>query len=102
MLILFESIGLYILNNTYLAYYVVFSQITLTVEQLPELELGGTYSCQFNDLPIFLGTTSGNNVECDIPEISARPTISPMGNSRHTFFGLQQLHNVQYMYMTGP
>ncbi|XP_071807388.1 plexin-A2-like [Asterias amurensis] len=50
-------------------------EITLTVEQLPVLQDGQTYSCQFNDLQRTQGTTVGNTVNCRIPEINARPPI---------------------------
>ena len=56
-------------------------QVTLTVQQLPDIKVGESYSCQFDDLPLTQGTTTGNTIKCMTPLMSDIPAIPTMGNS---------------------
>ncbi|XP_038066431.1 plexin-A4-like [Patiria miniata] len=52
--------------------------ITLTIDQLPDLEAGESYSCQFNNLPLSPGETTGNIIRCMTPLPSTVPLIRQM------------------------
>ncbi|XP_033638684.1 plexin-A4-like [Asterias rubens] len=66
--------------------------IVLTIKRLPELQDGETYSCKFNDLPVYQGTTTGNTVACSIPPPIARPNLPP--NEDHVYMQLSVVSSV--------
>ena len=59
----------------------LYLQLTLTVEQLPDLADGQTYHCVFDQNPPIQTTVSGNQLTCQTPPGSMIPAI-PSGEGK--------------------
>ena len=57
------------------------SQITLNVEQLPDLTDGNMYQCVFDDLPPVAASKVGNELTCTTPATANIPSIQS-GNGK--------------------
>ncbi|XP_072025087.1 plexin-A2-like [Amphiura filiformis] len=58
-------------------------QITLTVEQLPDLGSGASYECIFDNIPAVAASKDGNKLTCTTPAMSDIPRITT-GNDHVT------------------
>ena len=99
--LLFSQIYSAVYDNMIILFHFCYTQITVTVEQLPDPADGQTYQCVFDDNPPIPTVVSGNQLTCQTPSASRIPSI-PSGEGewlgKLTIVYLMTIHQYQQWY----